>query len=185
MRTLRAFTLALGLLVAPAVFVARAQNPNGGQPQGPPPQGPPGNNRGQPPRQPRPPQNPPNRPAPSPQPNPSRPPSKPSAPPPRPSSARPPNAGRPGYTFRPSDRDRMRRYYARNLGYINRARRPRFVIGGYIPLGDRRYFTPVPAPLLGYLPPPPPGYAVGYFQGYCVVYDPVTFALLNFIDLLS
>ena len=39
--------------------------------------------------------------------------------------------------------------------------------------------------LLGYLPPVPPGYAIGYFYGYCVVYDPVTFTILNFVDLLS
>jgi hypothetical protein len=79
----------------------------------------------------------------------------------------------------------MRRYYARNLGYINRGRRPHFVIGGYIPLGSRGYFRPVPAPLLGYLPPVPPGYLVGYYDGYCVVYDPVTFAIVSFVDLLD
>lgn len=108
----------------------------------------------------------------------------PSAGPNRPSLGAP-NRGRPAYAFRPQDRDRIRRYYARNLGYINRARRPRFVIGTYIPVGYRGYFRPVPAPLLGYLPPPPPGYAIGYFDGYCVVYDPITFAILNLVDLLD
>jgi hypothetical protein len=39
----------------------------------------------------------------------------------------------------------MRRYYRRNFGYINRSRRPVFVIG--------------------------------YFDGYCVVYEPVTFTI--------
>jgi hypothetical protein len=85
----------------------------------------------------------------------------------------------------PNDRDRMRRYYRRNFGYINRSRRPVFVIGGSIPFGDRGYFTPVPPHLLGYLPPPPPGYVIGYFDGYCVVYDPVTFTILSFVDLLD
>ena len=79
----------------------------------------------------------------------------------------------------------MRRYYRRDFGYINRSRRPVFVVGGYIPYGDRGYFTPVPPPLLGYLPPPPPGYVIGYFDGYTVVYDPVTFTILNFVDLLN
>jgi hypothetical protein len=79
----------------------------------------------------------------------------------------------------------MQRYYRRNFGYIYRSRRPVFVIGGYIPFGDRGYFTPVPPHLLGYLPPPPPGYVIGYFDGYCVVYDPVTFTILSLVDLLD
>ncbi len=79
----------------------------------------------------------------------------------------------------------MQRYYRRNFGYINRGRRPIFTIGGFIPFGDRGYFRPVPPPLLGYLPPPPPGYVIGYFDGYAVVYDPVSFAILSVEDLLD
>lgn len=79
----------------------------------------------------------------------------------------------------------MRRYYARNLRSINRARRPRFVSGTRIPLGYRRYFTSVPSQLMRYLPPPPPGYAMGYFNGYVAVYDPATFTILNLVDLLN
>lgn len=114
---------------------------------------------------------------------------RPSGPPGRPAPPRPvpPHAVRPGppYSFRPGDRDRIRRYYRRNLGYINRSRRPRFVVGGLIPLGYRGYFRPVPPHLLGYLPPPPPGYVIGYFDGYCVVYHPTTFAIVGFVDLLE
>lgn len=98
-----------------------------------------------------------------------------------------PSAGhpRPGYYFGPRDRDRVRRYYARDFGYINRARRPHFVIGAYIPFGYRSYLRPIPPPIFAYLPPPPPGYALGYFDGYVVVYDPTTFAILSVIDLLD
>ncbi len=102
----------------------------------------------------------------------------------RPPSGRPPS-GRPPYHWRPNDRDYLRRYYRRNLGYINLSRRPVFIIGGYIPFGSRGYFTPLPPPLLGYLPPPPPGYVIGYYDGYCVVYDPVTFTILSVVDLLN
>lgn len=142
----------------------------------------------------------PGKPGPPPRPNPGRPtPGRPN--PGRPNPGRPnpgrPNPGRPNpgrppgvrprppYNFRPGDNDRLRRYYRRNFGYINRSRRPIFVIGGYIPFGDRGYFRPVPPHLLGYLPAVPPGYAIGYFDGYCVVYDPVSFAILSFVDLLS
>lgn len=133
-------------------------------------------------------QSPPGRPAkPSPPGSPRQ--KRPGGPPMRPAPPRPapPHAvrPRPPYNFRPGDRDRMRRYYARNFGYINRSRRPHFVIGGFIPLGYRTYFRPVPPHLLGYLPPPPPGYVIGYLQGYCVVYDPTTFAIVSFVDLLN
>jgi hypothetical protein len=79
----------------------------------------------------------------------------------------------------------MSRYYRRNFGYINRGRRPVFVVGGYIPFGDRGYFRPLPPGLLGYVPPPPPGYVLGYFDGYVVVYDPVSYTVLNVMDLLD
>lgn len=106
-------------------------------------------------------------------------------PPSRPYPNRPPGYRPPPYNWRPGDNDRMRRYYRRNFGYINRGRRPVFVIGGYISFGDRGYFRPVPPHLLAYLPPPPPGYVIGYFDGYTVVYDPVTFEILSFVDLLN
>lgn len=124
----------------------------------------------------------PNRPVrPTPLPGPRPQPGKPGYRPP----SRPPGYRPPPYSWRPGDYDRMRRYYRRNFGYINRGRRPIFVIGGYIPFGDRGYFTPIPPGLLTYLPPPPPGYVIGYFDGYAVVYDPVTFEIISFADLLS
>jgi len=108
----------------------------------------------------------------------------PQTPPGKPGYRPPPPRPRPPYQWHPGDADRLRRHYHRGFIYINPARRPVFVIGGYIPFGDRQYFTPVPVDLLRYLPPVPPGYAIGYFYGYCVVYDPVTFTIINFIDLL-
>ena len=49
---------------------------------------------------------------------------------------------------------------------------------------DFGYLTPLPPNLYGYLPPPPPGYQVAYYQGYVVVYDPRTGFIVNVVDLL-
>ncbi len=128
----------------------------------------PGNNRPQPPRP-----NPGNN-----RPHPPRPGHRP------PQWGRPPHV-RPSYNFRPNDRDFLRRHYRSRLRYINRARRPPFIVGGYFPVGDIGYLSPVPPDVYGYLPPPPPGYQVGYFDGYVVVYDPVTYFIANLVDLLQ
>ena len=58
------------------------------------------------------------------------------------------------------------------------------MIGAYIPFGDRGDLRPSLAHLLGYLPRPLPGYVIGYFDGYRVVYDLVMFTILSIVDLL-
>jgi hypothetical protein len=127
-----------------------------------------GNNRPQPPRPGRPPVRPPNRPGPG------RP----------PQWGRPP-ASRPSYGWRPNDRAWLHRYYARSLISINLGNRPRFTIGGFFPFAYIPYLTPAPPAVYSYLPPPPPGYQMGYYDGYVVVYDPATYFIANVIDLLE
>jgi hypothetical protein len=121
-----------------------------------------------------------------------RPPSRPNPgnrPPNRPSPGRPPQwgrppANRPSYHFGNS-RSYLRRYYGRNLGYINRANRPRFAIGGFFPFAFIPFLTPVPVTIYGQVPPPPPGYAMGYYDGYVVVYDPASYFIADVVDLLE
>jgi hypothetical protein len=79
----------------------------------------------------------------------------------------------------------LHRYYARNLLSINIGLRPHFAVGGFFPYAYIPYITPAPAAVLGYLPPVPPGYQIGYYQGYVVVYDPVTYFIANVIDLMQ
>lgn len=108
----------------------------------------------------------------------------------RPGPSRPPQWGhrpsrRPSYSFRPNDRAYLHRYYLSRLAAINRANRIRFVIGGFFPYAYIPDIAPLPPDVYGYLPPPPPGYAMGYYDGYVVVYDPVTYYIANVIDLLQ
>jgi hypothetical protein len=70
------------------------------------------------------------------------------------------------------------------FGAINRARRPVFSVGGFFPYADIGYLQPLPPSLYGQIPPPPPGYSVGYYDGYVVVYDPLSYFIANVIDLL-
>ena len=79
----------------------------------------------------------------------------------------------------------MLRHYRSHLRYIHRSRRPLFSVGGYFPYGDIGYLSPLPVWLYGQLPPPPSGYQMGYFDGYVVVYDPVTYFIANMVDLLA
>ena len=48
---------------------------------------------------------------------------------------------------------------------------------------QRDAFEPVPADVVAYLPPAPEGYVFGFVDGYCVVYDPNTFLVIDVIDL--
>jgi hypothetical protein len=108
----------------------------------------------------------------------------------RPSQGRPPQWGhrptqRPSYSFRSNDRSYLHRYYQNRFGAINRANRPRFIIGGFFPFAYIPYIQPLPPDVYGYLPPPPHGYSMGYYQGYVVVYDPITYFIANVIDILQ
>ena len=89
------------------------------------------------------------------------------------------------YQFRDQDRDRLYRQYQRSFQHAHWDRRPDFQPGYVVMPAYRPYITPVPVHILRTLPPPPPGYVIGYYQGYNVVYDPTTYVILTAIDLLS
>jgi hypothetical protein len=85
----------------------------------------------------------------------------------------------------PGTRSRVMAQYRRSLPGTSRTRHPHFAAGSYLPCTVVPYFTPVPPGVIHSLPPIPPGYGLGYYQGYVAVYDPGTFFILNLIDLLS
>lgn len=88
------------------------------------------------------------------------------------------------YQFRDHDRAYLQHNYARSLRTVRYDHRPHFQAGYAMLPAYRPYITPVPAYVLRTLPPPPPGYVIGYYQGYNVVYDPITYVVLSAIDLL-
>jgi hypothetical protein len=61
--------------------------------------------------------------------------------------------------------------------------RHRLFAGGYFPMRYLQGIQPIPLSLMGYLPPIPDGYEVGYYDGYCIIYDPDTLRVLSAIDL--
>ncbi|MCL1073138.1 hypothetical protein [Shewanella dokdonensis] len=78
----------------------------------------------------------------------------------------------------------MQQHYQRILGKVERHQRPTWHKGEVIPERYRPYITPAPSALIRRLNDIPPGCNVGYYQGYSVVYDPTTFAILTLVDLL-
>src|SRR5262245_54516117 len=88
------------------------------------------------------------------------------------------------YHFRHEDGARLREHY-REIDRVHIHRRVRFVAGERLPGDWRRRLRPVPEVVIRELPPPPPGYAFGYFDGYCVVYDPSTGYIADVIDLTN
>jgi hypothetical protein len=52
-----------------------------------------------------------------------------------------------------------------------------------LPVQVRTEIQPVPVDVVSYLPPVPEGYMVGFVDGYCVVYNPNTFIVIDVLDL--
>lgn len=96
-----------------------------------------------------------------------------------------PPAHRSTYQFRSNDRTTLHTYYQTRLGSIDRSNRPVFTVGAYFPYAYIGDISPLPPDIYGELPPPPDGYEMGYYDGYIVVYDPVTFYIAEVIDLLQ
>lgn len=89
------------------------------------------------------------------------------------------------FRFRPQDRSNFQSHYSSD---INRWRshpqgRPHFVRGQRIPSGY--HFQPVPPSYYANVPPPPPGYQYGYYDGYVVSYNPTTQIIADVMDLVA
>jgi hypothetical protein len=86
------------------------------------------------------------------------------------------------YHFRQEDAPKLKQGY-KDRAKVDWAHRGNFVAGGRLPDNWRKNMHAVPAALIGELPPVPAGCAIGYIDGYCVVYDTGTFEIVDVIDL--
>lgn len=100
----------------------------------------------------------------------------------------PPIRPRPGHTFHGyrwggGNGWRLRHFFLGNTTARHWTHRHHFYVGGYFPFIYLPQVQPIPEELMTYLPPVPPGYEIGYYDGYCFVYDVYTLRIVDIIDL--
>jgi Ni/Co efflux regulator RcnB len=90
------------------------------------------------------------------------------------------------YHFREEDRGRFSPHYEKDIrqwrDHPDR-RHSNFRAGERLPAGVR--LKSVPTSYYRELPPPPPGYRLGYYDGYVVAYNPTTQIIADVLDLVS
>jgi Ni/Co efflux regulator RcnB len=93
--------------------------------------------------------------------------------------------GRAEYHFRSEDRDQFSRHYEKDIRQWRQHpdRRHAFRAGERLPSGVR--LKSVPSSYYRTLPPPPPGYRFGYYDGYVVAYNPTTQIVADVLDLVN
>jgi Ni/Co efflux regulator RcnB len=96
------------------------------------------------------------------------------------------NHGNPNdFHFRDQDRGHFAVHYRSDINRWRRRpqARPHFVRGQRIPNNYR--LRVVPQAYYASVPPPPPGYQYGYYDGYVVAYDPTTRIIADVLDLVT
>ena len=93
--------------------------------------------------------------------------------------------GRAEYHFRGEDRDHFSPHYQKDIRQWRQhpERRHHIRAGERLPSGVR--LKSVPGSYYRTLPPPPPGYRFGYYDGYVVAYNPTTQIVADVLDLVN
>ena len=93
--------------------------------------------------------------------------------------------GRSEYHFRAEDRDHFSPHYEKDIRQWRQHpdRRHHIRAGERLPSGVR--LKSVPSSYYRTLPPPPPGYRFGYYDGYVVAYNPTTQIVADVLDLVN
>jgi hypothetical protein len=89
---------------------------------------------------------------------------------------------KPEYHFRQEDTAKLKQNY-KGRAKVDWDHREHLVAGGRLPNNWRAHLEPVPKAVIAELPPVPAGCAIGYINGYAVVYDPATLEIIDVVDL--
>jgi Ni/Co efflux regulator RcnB len=91
------------------------------------------------------------------------------------------------YHFRPEDRGHFSSHYQGNIRNWQKHpdRRHHVRPGEHLPSDYRSRLKPVPQSYYRTLPPAPPGYRFGYYDGYVVAYNPTTQIIADVLDLVD
>jgi Ni/Co efflux regulator RcnB len=95
--------------------------------------------------------------------------------------------GRPDYHFRPEDKGQFGNHYKSNIKKVQKhpEKRNHIRAGEQLPPDYRSRLKPVPSSYYRNVPPPPPGYQFGYYDGYVVAYNPTTRIVADALDLID
>jgi hypothetical protein len=88
------------------------------------------------------------------------------------------------YTVQSKNVTVVKTHYREELTHVDRGHRPHWAVGGFIDRGQITYIQPVPAEVIVGFPAAPSGLIWGYWEGYCILYDPNTLEIVYVIDLL-
>jgi hypothetical protein len=86
------------------------------------------------------------------------------------------------YQFKGDAKTKLRSSY-KGMSSVNRSQRVTVVRQQVLPVEVQTRIEPVPVDVVSYLGPAPDGFSYGFVDGYCVVYDPMTFFVIDVIDL--
>jgi Ni/Co efflux regulator RcnB len=91
------------------------------------------------------------------------------------------------YHFRADDRNQFSGHYRSNLRQLEKHpdRRHQIRAGEHLPSDYRTRLKPIPDSYYRGVPPPPPGYRFGYYDGYVVAYNPTTQIVADVLDLVN
>jgi Ni/Co efflux regulator RcnB len=90
----------------------------------------------------------------------------------------------PAYHFQEQDRAHLQSHYRSEHIQVDTAHRWAWHRGENFPVGWHDHIRPLPQVDISLLPPPPPGYVFGYYDGWAVVYDPSTGVILDAVDVM-